>query len=219
MNFKGIIFDLDGTLVNSLEDLADSMNNVLHSYGFSSHPLRAYKYFIGNGIKNLVREALPEASQEEGLIERCFDLMMEDYRNNCTNKTQPYDGIKELLNELSARKMKLAVLSNKIDELTRKVVTVLLPDSNFEVVMGVQPGIPRKPDPKGALLVSRSLGICPEDLIYLGDTGVDMQAANNAGAYAVGALWGFRTKEELILNGARHLLNHPLELILMLDQI
>ncbi|TGE31412.1 HAD family hydrolase [Desulfosporosinus sp. Sb-LF] len=219
MKFKGVIFDLDGTLVNSLEDIADSMNNVLQRYGFPSHELQAYKYFIGNGIKNLVREALPEMCKEEELILRCFDLMMGEYRNNCTNKTQPYDGIVELLNELAAREMKLAVLSNKVDALTKKVVMTLLPNRNFEVVIGVSDEIPRKPNPLGALLISQQLGIYPENLIYVGDTGVDMQAANSAGAYAVGALWGFRTKEELTLNGAKYLLNHPLELIQMLKEI
>ena len=215
MKFKGVIFDLDGTLVNSLEDIADSMNNVLQSYGFPSHELQAYKHFIGNGIINLVREALPKASKEEEQI-RCFDLMMEDYRNNCTNKTQLYDGIAELLNELATRKLKLAVLSNKIDDLTKKVVKRLLPNWNFEVVIGVSAEIPRKPNPLGVLLICKQLGISAENLIYVGDTGVDMQAANSAGAYAVGALWGFRTKEELISNGAKYLLNHPLDLIQML---
>ncbi|MDR3584468.1 MAG: HAD family hydrolase [Desulfosporosinus sp.] len=216
MKFKGIIFDLDGTLVNSLEDIADSMNNVLQKYGFPSHELQAYKHFIGNGIKNLVREALPKASKEEEQI-RCFDLMMEDYRNNCTNKTQLYDGIAELLNELTTRKMKLAVLSNKVDDLTKKVVMSLLPNWNFEVVIGVSSEIPRKPDPLGAMLISKQLGISAENLIYVGDTGVDMQAANSAGAFAVGALWGFRAKEELTSNGAKYLLNHPLDLIQMLS--
>ena len=93
MKFKGIIFDLDGTLVNSLGDIADSMNNVLQRYGFPSHELQAYKHFIGNGMKNLVREALPESSKDEELIIRCYGSMMEEYRNNCINKTQPYDGM------------------------------------------------------------------------------------------------------------------------------
>ncbi|MDR3601972.1 MAG: HAD family hydrolase [Desulfosporosinus sp.] len=218
MKFKGVIFDLDGTLVNSLEDIADSMNNVLRKYGFPAHELQAYKHFIGNGMNNLVYEVLPEAYREEELITRCFDLMKEEYRNNCTNKTQPYDGIGELLNELTARKMKLAVLSNKVDDLTKKVVMTLLPNWNFEVVIGVSAEIPRKPNPLGALLISRKLGIHPENLIYVGDTGVDMQAANSAGAYAVGALWGFRPKEELTAADAKYLLNYPLELIQLLEK-
>ena len=219
MKFKGIIFDLDGTLVNSLGDIADSMNNVLQRYGFPSHELQAYKHFIGNGLKNLVREALPEGSRDGKLIISCFDSMMEEYRNNCINKTRPYDGIIELLNELATREMKLAIFSNKVDDLTKKVVMTLLPLSNFEIVMGFSAEIPRKPNPLGAFLISQTLGIPPKELIYVGDTDVDMKTANSAGMFAVGALWGFRTKEELTSNGAKYLLNHPLELIQMLKEI
>ena len=213
MKFKGVIFDLDGTLVDSLEDIADSMNKILQRYDFPSHELSAYKYFIGNGIKNLVQEALPAAITDEESILKYFSLMMEEYRKNCTNKTQLYDGIEELLKELTSREMKLAVLSNKVDELTKKVVLTKVSNWNFEAVIGTSSEIPRKPNPFGALLVCRQLGISPENIIYVGDTSVDMQAANNAGAYAAGALWGYRTKEELVSNGAQYLLTHPLDLI------
>jgi len=219
MKYKGIIFDLDGTLVNSLGDIADSMNDVLQRYGFPSHELQAYKRFVGNGLKNLVFEALPEASRDEKLMIRCFDSMMEEYRNNCINKTQPYDGIIELLNELTTREMKLAVFSNKIDDLTKKVVKTLLPNCHFEVVIGFSAEIPRKPNPLGAFLISQQLKLSPEELVYVGDTDVDMKTANSAGMFAVGALWGFRTQEELTTNGAKYLLNHPLELIQMLNEI
>lgn len=217
MYFKGVIFDLDGTLVNSLEDIADSMNSVLQRYGFPFHNLQEYKHFIGKGMRNLVREALPPKYREEELIDSCYNLMMEEYRNNCINKTKPYQGIVELLDELAKRKIRLAVLSNKADELTKKVVMALLPNWNFEVIIGYSADIPRKPNPLGALIISRKLGIDPQHIIYIGDTDVDMQTANSAGAYAVGALWGFRTKEELKSNGAKYLLNDPLELIQMIE--
>lgn len=213
MRYKGVIFDLDGTLVNSLEDIADSMNIVLQRHGFPPHDLPAYRRFIGNGMTNLMHEALPESSRKEELILKCYNSLLEDYRHNCINKTRPYDGIVELLNELTALKIKIAVFSNKIDELTRKVVATLLPNWNFEEVIGFSAEIPRKPNPLGALLISRKIGIRPENLIYVGDTDVDMLTANSAGMYAVGALWGFRSKEELTTSGARYLLNHPLELI------
>jgi len=218
MKFKGIIFDLDGTLVNSLEDLADSMNKVLHSYSFPTHKLQAYKHFVGNGIKNLVREALPAASQEEAFINQCYGSMMEEYQNNCLNKTRPYEGIGALLDSLTTYKMKLAVLSNKDHELTRKVVTALLSNWNFEEVIGLSPEIPRKPNPFGALRISQRLGIEPENVIYVGDTDVDMQTANSAGMYAVGVLWGFRSREELTANGAKYLIKHPLELNQLIDR-
>ena len=217
MAFDGVVFDLDGTLVNSLEDIADSMNSVLQRNGFPTHDLQAYKYFIGNGLKNLVRKALPEEfEQDNELIVRCFDTMMDIYRNNCINKTRPYNGIAELLDELAERRKRLAVFSNKVDELTKIVVENKLPNWNFEVVIGSRADIPRKPNPTGALIISERMGIAPQKLLYVGDTDVDMQTANRAGMFAVGAVWGFRSKEELIINGAKYLLNHPLDLIQIL---
>jgi len=216
MKFKGVIFDLDGTLVNSLEDLADSMNIVLGKYDFPAHELQVYKYFIGNGIRNLVREALPETHREEKTIAKCFDSMIEVYRNNCINKTKPYDGITQLLDGLVSRNMKLNVFSNKADELAKKIVLTLLPNWNFEVISGLTDEAHKKPDPIGALLISKKIGIQPENIIYVGDSGIDMQTANNAGMYAAGALWGFQTEEELISNGAEYLLKHPMDLFQIL---
>ncbi|MDF9409614.1 MAG: Phosphoglycolate phosphatase [Pelotomaculum sp. PtaB.Bin013] len=216
MKFEGVIFDLDGTLVDSLEDIADSMNSVLQGCGFPSHDLRSYKRFIGNGIKNLVSEALPETFRTEELIDKCYNFMVEKYRYNFVNKTRPYDGIAEMLTELTARKIILTVFSNKADELTKKVVKALLPSWKFEAIIGSSNDIPRKPNPFGALLISRQLSIAPENLIYVGDSDLDMQTANSAGMYAVGALWGYRTKEELVSNGAQYLLYRPLDLIKLL---
>jgi haloacid dehalogenase superfamily, subfamily IA, variant 3 with third motif having DD or ED/haloacid dehalogenase superfamily, subfamily IA, variant 1 with third motif having Dx(3-4)D or Dx(3-4)E len=213
MRYKGVIFDLDGTLVNSLEDIADSMNIVLHRHGFPPHDLPAYRRFIGNGMKNLMHEALPKSFKKEDLIIKYYSEMIVEYRENCLKKTQPYNGIVELLNELAALNLKLAVFSNKIDELTRKVVSTLLPNWNFEAVIGFSAEVPRKPNPLGALLISQKVGINPENFIYVGDTDVDMLTANSAGMYAVGASWGFRTKEELISSGAKYMLDYPLDLI------
>lgn len=213
MKFKGVIFDLDGTLVDSLEDIAESMNKVLISYGFASHDLQAYKYFIGNGIKNLVREALPQGSREDSLVSKCFDSMMKEYRECCIVKTRPYGGIRELFDELAIQNIRLAVFSNKVDELTKKVVTTFFPTTHFEIVIGATPDRPRKPNPEGAFLISERLRIPPSELLYLGDTGVDMQTATHAKMYAVGALWGYRTAKELTLNGAKSLIDHPLDLL------
>lgn len=210
MNFKGVIFDLDGTLVNSLEDLADAMNNVLLKFNYPVHNLTAYKTFIGNGILNLVRSALPEKNRSEQTIAECFTLMNEIYNNNCTNKTRPYDGIIDLLSELKLRNMKLAVFSNKADEFTKRIVQALMP-GYFNEVVGLSSEAQRKPNPSGALGISKRLEILPDNMIYIGDTGIDMQTANNAGMYAVGVLWGFRTKEELMANGAKHIISHPSE--------
>jgi phosphoglycolate phosphatase len=139
--------------------------------------------------------------------------MIEVYRNNAVNKTKPYDGIRELLNELVSRKIKLAVFSNKADEFTRKILLTLLPEWNFEAIAGLSIEAYKKPNPFVALQISEKFELKPEEILYVGDSGVDMQTANNAGMYAVGALWGFRTKEELTSNGEKYLLNNPLDLI------
>ena len=213
MNFKGIIFDLDGTLVNSLEDIADSMNTVLREFNFPVHNVQTYKQFVGHGIRNLILKALPETDRDAAIIEKCYHTMMEVYRNNCINKTRPYDGIVELLDALASRNLKLAVFSNKTDEFTKKIVLALLPNWNFEAIIGLSNEAHKKPNPSVVLHISEIFNLNAENIIYVGDSGVDMQTANNAGMYAVGALWGFQEKEELLSNGARHLINHPLDLI------
>jgi len=213
--FEGLIFDLDGTLINSFEDIADAMNSVLQQHNFPIHETQAYKHFVGNGLRNLVRSTLPENHDEE-LVNKCLDSMIDLYRNNCLNKTKLYDGISDLLDELVSRKLKLTIFSNKADELTKKIVLALLPNWNFEAVIGLTTEAHKKPNPLVALQISDKLGIRPENMIYVGDSGVDMQTANNAGMYAVGALWGFRTKDELTLNGAKYFLNYPMDLIKIL---
>jgi phosphoglycolate phosphatase len=216
MKFKGVIFDLDGTLIDSVEDIADSMNIVLRKHNFPTHNIKIYKRFLGKGIKNLVFEALPEAHKDKQIRMECFNAMNDAYFNNCTNKTKPYDGIFDLLNELVSKEIKFAVLSNKADEFTKKIVITLFPNWNFEFIVGMTNEVNKKPNPQGALQISHGLGIQPDKIIFVGDSGIDMQTANNAGMHAVGALWGFKTKEELSLNGAKHLIEHPLELIQIL---
>ncbi len=213
MTFKAVLFDLDGTLVNSLEDLADCMNLVLRDHGFRQHSVEEYKNMIGNGIRRLVYESLAEDVRSDELVSECYDFMMNEYRANCITKTRPYSGVVDLLIRLSSRGIKLAVLSNKADELVRKVVSSLFPEVHFGVIMGSSAEWPRKPDPSAALEISRRFGIQPADFVYVGDTDVDMQTANRAGMYAVGALWGFRSKEELLASGAKHLINYPTDLL------
>lgn len=207
-----MIFDLDGTLVDSLEDLADSMNGILERHGFPTHDPGTYKRFIGRGMRNLVSRALPPGAGEE-MITLSHGLMLEEYGRNCTNKTRPYDGIADMLDGLAARGIRTAVFSNKSDELTKKVAAALLWNWRFEALVGSGAGYPEKPDPSGALAISRQMGIGPGDIIYAGDSGIDMETAKNAGMYAVGVLWGFREKEELLSNGAEHLLAYPADML------
>lgn len=216
MKFKGVIFDLDGTLVNSLEDLADSMNTVLQQFSFPTHELPDYKHFIGNGIRNLVYKTLPQENRNEATINECYDMMIEEYRANAINKTKPYDGITGLLDELVSRNIKLAVFSNKADEFTKNIVHTLLPEWKFEAIVGFSTEAYKKPNPFVALQIGGKFGVSTEEIIYVGDSGIDMQTANNAGMFAVGALWGFRTQEELTSNGAMYLINKPLDLLKIL---
>ena len=212
MNFKGIIFDLDGTLVNSIEDIADSMNTVLKQHYFPTHDIKTYQQLLGNGLKNLVSVSLPKNSRDDKLINSCLNLMIELYRNNCTNKTKPYNGIINLLDILVSHQLKIAILSNKADELTKKIVLNLFPNYNFDFVSGLIDEATKKPNPSVALQISKKLNIPPNQIIFVGDSSVDIKTATNAGMYAVGVTWGYRTKEELTANGANYILNHPLDL-------
>jgi phosphoglycolate phosphatase len=212
MKFKGVIFDLDGTLVDSLQDISDAMNSVLQHYNYPTHSYEDYKNFIGSGIRSLVSKSLPLNQNNDTLVTNCFNLMIEVYRDNCTLKTKPYDGIIELLDNLKSRHIKLSVLSNKSDELTKHITQALFPNY-FDPVVGLSIEAHKKPNPFGVLEISKTLGIPPEELIYVGDTGIDMQTATRANMFGVGVLWGFRSKEELVSNGAKYVLSSPSDLI------
>ena len=216
IRYQGLIFDLDGTLVNSLEDIADSMNSILSSRSFPVHHLEDYKLLIGHGLRNLVTNALPPNHRRATVIDESLVALIDHYRHNCLNKTKAYDGIADLLQELKFRNLKMAVFSNKADELTRQIVNHSFPDCPFSPVIGFTKEELKKPAPEVPLAIAKQWRIRPSDIIYIGDSGVDMQTANNAGMFALGALWGFRSKEEIISNGANYLINHPADLIAIL---
>ena len=217
MKFKAVLFDLDGTLLDTLQDLADSMNSVLRRFSFASHPLEAYKYFVGDGMATLVRRTLPEPQRnQEATVATCLTSMKETYRERWRVQTHPYPGIPELLDQLSAREIKISVLSNKPDDFTRLMVKELLPRWHFECVFGERPNVPRKPDPIAALEIAERSRVSPEAFAYLGDTATDMITARAAGMYAVGVLWGFRSAEELTGNGADTLISNPADLLALL---
>jgi len=213
MSFAALIFDLDGTLLDTLEDLADSMNTALADAGYPVHAKEAYRYFIGDGIENLVRRALPEADRDQANVTRNMAAMEEVYDQRWNLKTKPYAGVPELLDALSQRQIPQAILSNKPDPFTQLTVSELLPQWSFAPIRGARPDTPRKPDPAGALLIAAELGLDPGSCLYVGDTDTDMQTANRAGMYALGATWGFRTGEELRQSGAQVLLDEPLDLL------
>jgi len=217
MKYKGIIFDLDGTLADTLDDIAGSMNRVLMARGYPVHEVNDYKLLVGRGLDNLVAQALPPDARQPQMVTECLAEMISDYNLNCLNQTHLYEGISDLLNEMVGMGIKLAIFSNKEEPLTIKIVERLLGNVPFVKVMGARPDFPKKPDPAGALILSELMDIPPKDLIYIGDSDVDMITANRAGMYAVGALWGFRTGDELAANGAKTMLSHPLELLGLLN--
>lgn len=210
MTAQAILFDLDGTLLDTLEDLADSMNAVLEEKGFASHPLEFYKTAVGDGVKCLIQRSLPSAVQDDDkLVAQCGVDMREVYSRRWDIKTRPYDGVPEMLTALTGRGVRMSILSNKPDPFTVQIVKALLPDWTFDIVQGARDGVPRKPDPASALDIAARLDIEPTRWLYLGDTNTDMQTATAAGMFPLGALWGFRTAEELTANGARALMAHP----------
>lgn len=213
MTFLAAIFDLDGTLLDTLEDLADSVNAVLGQLGFPGHPLQSFKYFVGDGVENLLRRALPAERCDAATVGQAVALMRAEYGRRWADKTRPYPGIPGLLDALTARGTPMAVLSNKPDEFTRLCVGRLLPRWQFATVVGARPGQPRKPDPTAALEIARQLQVAPSQILYLGDTNTDMRTAVAAGVFPVGVLWGFRTAEELTASGAKVLIAKPEELL------
>jgi len=213
VNYRAVLFDLDGTLLDTLEDLADSTNAALAQLGFPPHPLDAYRYFVGDGVTNLIVRTLPEAHRDEATVGRTMDLMRRIYGEHWADKTRPYPGVPELLGALAARGVKMAVLSNKPDDSTKLCVAKLLPHWRFDAVIGQSTTVPPKPDLAGVRQIVATLGVPVGQFLYLGDTNTDMQTANAAGMFAVGALWGFRTAEELRAAGAKVLIEKPTELL------
>ncbi len=213
MNFKAIIFDLDGTLLNTIEDLTDSMNQALSRFGFSGHDQEAYKYFVGDGVESLVRRALPADRVDEKMVAQCVAAMREEYGRHWDKKTRPYPGIPELLDALCQRGIPMAILSNKVQDFTEICVSKLLPKWSFQIILGARPKVPKKPDPTAALEIAEAMDLTPVQFLYLGDTSTDMQTAVAAGMFPLGALWGFRTAQELMAHGAKALLEKPLDLL------
>lgn len=213
MAYKAVLFDLDGTLLNTLEDLANSMNSVLNRFDFPIHAVDAYKNFVGEGVEYLTYSSLPENQRGDDVVAQCMNAMKEEYSRRMMEKTLVYPGIPELLTQLTKDRIKMAILSNKPDDFTQILVKKLLPHWNFESVVGSQESLPKKPDPAAAFFIAKSLGTEPRDFIYLGDTKIDMVTADLSGMYPVGALWGFRSREELLESGAKALIEHPVVLL------
>lgn len=212
---KAVIFDLDGTLLDTLGDIAAAGNAVLRKRGLPEHEAEAYKRFIGDGMRNLARRIFPaDHTPTDGpdLDEALADYKAE-YARHWRDTTKPYDGIPELLDALVDRGIKLGIVSNKAHEFTGECVSEFVGGWPWSAVIGQRDGIPHKPDPTGALEAAREMGVAPEACAFVGDSGVDMQTGSGAGMKAVGVLWGFRGAEELRENGASALIETPSELL------
>lgn len=214
---KLTLFDLDGTLLNTLDDLAHAANFALRRIGLPEHPTEAYKQFVGNGIEKLVERMTPEVQRTDtallAALKKEFDAYYAEHSLDCT---RPYDGITELLHSLNERGIVCAVLSNKPDAFTKLLCRQYFGDL-VHIAVGHRVGYPHKPDRMLVQEMLRLTGFQAQESLYIGDSGVDMQTAKNARMFAVGVLWGFREREELEQNGADILISHPRDLLKIID--
>ncbi|MGN0174300.1 MAG: HAD family hydrolase [Acutalibacteraceae bacterium] len=209
---KAVIFDLDGTLLNTLDDLGNSVNFMLEKYGYKTFSMDEYKYKVGNGMRKLIERSMPENHQSEEEITQALDIFMAHYEKHKMDKTAPYDGIIDLLKQLKKQGIKTAVVTNKADVAAKPLIAEVFPNL-FDEVTGQKEGVPTKPNPTVVFNVMKQLDVTPNECIFVGDSGVDMQTAKNSGAFALGVLWGFRKADELIENGAEKIISKPNELL------
>jgi len=212
-NTKAVLLDLDGTLLDTVEDIADSINIVLSRENLPEHSIASYKQKIGAGLEPLVEAILPYHIQTEAYFNKFIQAVRDEYQQRWDQKSEPYDGIPELLEELSKLGIKKTILSNKSHASTRKIVDRFFDLQQFYAVMGAQEGIPLKPDPTSAITITNLLKTPAQEFFYLGDTSTDMETAAAAGMIPVGARWGFRSEEELKQGGAQLIVKHPLDLL------
>lgn len=216
---KNIVFDLDGTLLDTLEDIAISANFALVTLGFEAQEHEKYRYFVGEGVFKLFENIFASHPQTPELIQQAVTLFETHYTKQFNQNTKLYEGVSKMLSFLQKRNFKMAILSNKPDSFTKMCAIKYLRQWKFDVVFGAREGVPRKPHPRGALEISELLHVKPNDCYYLGDTMIDMKTANSAGMIAIGALWGFREENELREHGARYLVQTPSEVIKLLAEV
>jgi phosphoglycolate phosphatase len=209
---KAFIFDLDGTLIDSLADIAESINRMLDARGYPRCQQEVFKQMVGDGMEKLVERALPQDARSEALIQVCVEEYRAHYDTLWNSQTQPYPGIVEMLTTLKARGMKLGVISNKAHRFTVPMTEHFFGSEVFDHILGQRAEVPRKPAPDGAHEMAAFLGLKTDEMAYVGDSGIDMQFAKSSGMRAVGVRWGFRSEAELIECGADALTSSPAEL-------
>lgn len=203
------IFDLDGTLLNTIEDLGNAVNYALKQMGFSPHAINAYPDMVGNGVRKLIERALPAGEAYPQIVDRMLVHFKKYYDEHCCDATMPYPGIPELLQRLTDNGVNLAVTSNKYQSAVTQIIGHFFPRANWKAILGNVPGVPRKPDPS---IVFAALNECPtpkKDVLYIGDSGVDMETARRACVESVGVSWGFRPASELKAAYADHIVSDP----------
>ncbi len=213
---KALIFDLDGTLLNSLIDIMDSVNIVLQENNLPVHTLDDYKMFIGNGIEVLAKKALQDKYSHID-FDKFLARVKEIYSKRQILKTKPYDGIIDMLKTLNEQKIKIAILSNKPNEFTQQVVSHFFNDINFDIILGSRNDVPRKPNPQAVFEIIEKLKLEKQQTFFVGDTSTDMQTGKNAGLKTIGVSWGFRSVKELQENGADFIVNKPNEILELID--
>lgn len=206
---KLAIFDLDGTLLNTIEDLGYAANHALQAHGYPTHSIASYPFFVGNGVRRLIERVLPEDARTEATIDRLLSTFKEYYNDHNTDYTKPYEGIPELLSLLSSRGVAIAVASNKYQAATEKLISHFFPTLSFIAVEGQKEGVPVKPDPSIVFEILAKAKTPKADTIYIGDSGVDMETARRACVDSVGVTWGFRPEKELVENHADTIVNSP----------
>ena len=212
--YRGAIFDMDGTLTDTLADLHHSMNDTLAHYNFPQLTFDQVKRFVGNGAKIFLLRSLPaDVVDDENFVAEAFALYNETYIANSLRHVKPYAGIMDLLAALEAKKIPLGICTNKQHAAAVKITEKILAPIKFAYVSGDEPGQPRKPDPTRALVGAKILGVAPEDVAYFGDTAVDIETAHNAGFLSVGVTWGFRPRSELVDARAQIIVDSPQEIL------
>lgn len=213
VKFDAVIFDLDGTLIDSLEDIADAANAVLSEQGRAMVPVDAYRTLVGDGVAVLMERLLPETVSDATLRRACLDGFNRHYEEHWNKSSKPYEGIVELLQSLAGHGMAMAVLSNKPEAFTRRCVDFFFPEIPFAAVVGQSERFPKKPDPSSCWWIARTLGVSADRIAYVGDTNTDMKTAVAAGFFAMGVGWGFRSSGELYHSGARVVYDRPQALL------
>ena len=214
---KLVIFDLDGTLLNTIEDLGQAANYALHRNGYATHSMASYPYFVGNGVRRLVTRVLPEDARDDETVDRVLGDFLEYYDVHCTDYTKPYNGMPELLQDLRDMGVAMAVASNKYQKAVDKIIPHFYPDIDFVAIEGQKEGVNVKPDPSVVFAILAKARVPKREVLYVGDSGVDMETARRACVDSVGVTWGFRPEKELVESLAGTIIHQPNDILGLIE--